>query len=467
MLIRTPSTHARGTGATAVNRWPMVLPLALMLASDYKLRSRSVTDTVGGSPDLTVFIEIAVYGLAALYLYWRFGIRPPTRRTTGLLFLGWTWAGYVALSALWTPYLQLGLVRGVQMLVTMAVAQTIATRATVAELHRFAHAFVVVVLCSVGIGIAHPFPRTHLTESRFNWLFVHPVIAGVYLAVAVLLVMGYLVRRSETFFRRWRPIVYLGCLAVLAVALVATGTRGAAAGCAVGVIVLLAAVNGARGRADLLVLGTTTAVVMTLAFSAAILGFVERGETSQKLMTLNSRTDLWTLALKAYAQEPIFGRGLGASRGLFLQDIGLGGGHNAFINALVDSGAVGTAIFTCLLLALCAVLLDLARRPGSRADAGMLLGILVCFLVDGVTTEGLAAPANVSGIWLFVLIAWAEAVRRDQRRRSVAAKTAARTAGPIGAPPGPGGTPAATLPDPAALDDVGTTPPAVGADAPA
>jgi O-antigen ligase len=314
---------------------------------------------------------------------------------------------------MWTPYLQLGVVRGVQMLITMAVAQVIATRASVADLHRFAHAFILVVLGSVGIGIVHPFPRTHLTESRFNWLYVHPVIAGVYLALAVLLVVGYLVRRGDdTSVRRWRPWAYLAALAVLAGALVGTGTRGAALGCVAGVIVLLACMNGARGRADLLVMGTASTILGALAFSNVILGFVERGETSAKLMTLNSRTDLWTLALKAYAQEPIFGRGLGASRGLFLSDIGLGGGHNAFINALVDNGAVGTIIFTCLLLTLAAVLIDLARRPASRADAGLLLGILLCFLADGVTTEGLAAPANVSGIWLFLLIAWAEALRR-------------------------------------------------------
>jgi O-antigen ligase len=418
MLIRIlPGTSARRAGSKTHRRWPVVLPLALMLASDYKLRSRSVDDTVGGSPDLTIFLEIGIYGLAALFLYLRFGLRPPTRRTTGLLFMGWTWAVCVALSALWSPYLQLGVVRGVQMLITMAVAQVIATRASVAELHRFAHAFILVVLGSVAIGVVHPFPRTHLTEGRFNWLYVHPVITGVYLALAVLLVVGYLVRRGDTSARLWRRAAYLASFAVLAGALVATGTRGAALGCVVGVIVLLASVNGTRGRADLLVIGTASIIVGALAFSSDILAFVQRGETSAKLMTLNSRTDLWALALKAYAEQPLFGRGLGASRGLFLSDIGLGGGHNAFINALVDNGAVGTGIFTCLLITLGTVLIQLARLPASRADAGLLLGILVSFLADGMTTEGLAAPANVSGIWLFVLIAWAEVLRRDRPGR--------------------------------------------------
>ena len=74
--------------ARSAGWWAVVLPLALMMASDYKLRSRDVDQAVGGSADLTVLVEIAIYGSAALYLYYRFGLRPPRRRTTGLLLVG-------------------------------------------------------------------------------------------------------------------------------------------------------------------------------------------------------------------------------------------------------------------------------------------------------------------------------------------------------------------------------------------
>ncbi|MEO5875186.1 MAG: O-antigen ligase family protein [Streptosporangiaceae bacterium] len=410
-------TRVRLLPRTAYRLWPIVLPLALMLASDYKLRSRSDDQAIGGKPDLMILAEIGVYAAAALFLYLRFGMRPPTRRRTGLLLLAWCWTGYAAMSALWSPFPTLGVVRGAQLLITMAVVHVLATRATTTELRRMAHAFVAVVVGSVVIGAVHPFPRTHLTLDRFNWLYVHPVIAGVYLGLAVLLVVGFLVRHGVIGWsgrdgKSWSPAVYLLALAVLSGALVATGTRGAALGCAAGLLVLMATANGPRGRADLVVLGFSVAALAVFAFSDQILAFIQRGESAEKLSSLNSRTDLWSLALDAFRQQPIFGHGMGAARGLFLAETGLGGGHNAFVNALVDEGVVGTALFLGLLLTLTVVLCSLLRSQRTRADAGTLLAMMAFFVTDGITTEGLATSANVSGIWLLLVVAWTETLRR-------------------------------------------------------
>jgi len=402
--------------------WPVVLPLVMMLASDYKLRSREAGASLSGSADLTVLFEIAVYGGVALFLYRRFGLRPPTRRTTGLMFMAWAWTSYLALSALWSPYPAIAVVRAAQALVTMAVCQVLATRATPGDLQRLAHAFIVVVVLSIGIGIVHPFPRTHLTQDRFNWLYVHPVACGIYLGAAVLLTAAFLIRR-QIADRRWaepgsaRPWplpIYVVCLMIVTGGLVATGTRGAALGCVVGLAVLLATAKGPRGRVDLLVIGTAVGTVAVLGFAEEIMAFATRGESAESLATLNSRTDLWSLALAAVAEQPLFGYGLGATRGLFLRDLGLGGGHNAFVNALVDGGAVGVAIFVVLLLTLSVVLLKMIRHLDLRADSGLLLGLVAFFAVDGITTEHLAAPANAAGIWLLIMVAWAETLRRNR-----------------------------------------------------
>lgn len=414
-LLPRPAVRVRLLPFTMTGAWwPIIAPLVLMLSSDYKLRARANNQAVSGHPDITVFFEIAVYGAVAIFLYRKFGFRAPRRRGSPLLIMSWAFAGYLALSTVWSPYPQLGVVRGTQLLITAALGYTLATRATRDDMHRFAHAFVVVVLASIGVGVLHPFPRDHLVLNRFNWFYLSPVEVAIYLALAILIVVGFLLRREG---RYWPIAVYLGVLAVLCTALVATGTRGAAVGCAVGLIVLLCTVNGPRGRIDLLVIGSVVAVILVLGFSNEILAFAARGENTQQLLTLNSRTDLWVLAFQAFQQDPIFGHGLGASRGLFLATIGLGGGHNAFINALVDNGAVGAAIFVTLLFMLAMALIRLIRLHGLRTDTGLLLAILTFSIVDGMTDEGLAAPANASSVWLFVLIAWTEILRRQEARR--------------------------------------------------
>jgi exopolysaccharide production protein ExoQ len=263
--------------------WPAVLPLLLMLISDDKLRLRPPEESIAGQADRTVVVEIAVYVCVAIYLYLRFGLRPPRRRATILTVLAWLFAGYAALSALWSPYPGPAVVRAAQLLITASLAHVIATRARVEELHRFAHAFVVAVLLSVGIGVVHPFRRLPLMQDRFNWLYVHQVVVGIYLAIAVLVVTAYLTRRGDqTRARLWSTGTYVVILAILVSALIATGTRGAAVGCAAGLVVMLATSRGPRGRAEMIIMAIPVAVIVVLSLSDKILAFMTRGETAEQ-----------------------------------------------------------------------------------------------------------------------------------------------------------------------------------------
>ena len=73
------------------------------------------------------------------------------------------------------------------------------------------------------------------------------------------------------------------------------------------------------------------------------------GSGLDEIATLSSRTDLWSVALDAFGQNPIFGYGITSSRGLFYDETGLGGGHNAVINTLVELGIVGIVIWGTLI----------------------------------------------------------------------------------------------------------------------
>ncbi|WP_449062597.1 O-antigen ligase family protein [Planomonospora algeriensis] len=384
--------------------WPTLVPIGMILASEYKLRSRGIGEAISGGLDVTVAIEIGAYGLASLYLYRRFGIRPPHRVPSPALLLAWLFALYMALSVAWTPFPQFAVVRAAQLLVTAAVCQVVATRAERADLYRLAHAFIGVVVVSVGIGLVMPLPRTSNTQDRFNWLYVHPVTAGIFLGIALLLALAFALPGGMP--RRWRTSTYLVVVAVLGTALVATGTRGAAGGCLAGAAAFLLTARGARGRAEVLMISTPLAVVAALVFGDWLLEFATRGESVQQLETLNSRTDLWTFAFDAVAKQPIFGNGMSSARGLFLEKIGLGGGHNIFVNILVEGGFTGAALFCTLCFVAMTVQLALTRLPEVRAEAALLLGLMTFLLVDGLTADMMAGAANVASIWLFLIVAW-------------------------------------------------------------
>lgn len=76
------------------------MPLALIVATEYKLRKRANTQTVSGSADKFIVIELAVYAMVGLYvlLKLRSNLRP-------VPILVWTvgWCLTAAVSTLYAP----------------------------------------------------------------------------------------------------------------------------------------------------------------------------------------------------------------------------------------------------------------------------------------------------------------------------------------------------------------------------
>ena len=103
------------------------------------------------------------------------------------------------------------------------------------------------------------------------------------------------------------------------------------------------------------------------------------------------------------------GWGLGATRGLFLDSLNLGGGHNAFVNVLVDGGIAGLVWWVATLVCVVAATRRLARIAGWRAEMPIMAGILAALLVNSITVEGLGAVANVSSMWLVIIVGWSAA----------------------------------------------------------
>jgi hypothetical protein len=395
--------------AAAAPRWPVLCVLALIVASDYKFRLRANDQSVAGNADPFVLLEIGLYALVGCFLFVRFRPRPRIRRGNLVTCLGFAYALVLAGSALYSPYPELALVRAGQVLVVVALSRSIARHGTLADLHRIAHGYILLITGSVLFGLLMPFPQLRTQAGRFTWLYVHPVQAGEMLAIAVVLLAGYVVTYGlERTGPRWRLPVYPALLAVCAGGLLATKTRGAVLGAIVGILVVVWTRWRGQRKVEAGVVLAVVLIAIALTSSSAIESFFARGESLARLSTLNSRTDLWGYAFDLFPQHPLYGFGLTSSRGLFLDTIGLGGGHNAVINLLIDTGALGAFIWLALLAAILITTMRLSRtRTGlASRDRCVILALTLAMIANSVFTEGLGAPANVSCTWLFVIIAW-------------------------------------------------------------
>lgn len=425
-LSAATAPHAAVSGAsgeTAPRRprlfpktWVPILVLALVISSDYKFRLRPATSSLTGRPDLQTMAEVGIYAAVASFLLLQLGALPSLRRTTPLLLLAWGWAGAMAVSCLWAVYPAFAAVRGVQLLVIAGLAQAIATHARREHLHLLAHAFIALVVVSSAIGVARPFPGH---PRRFDWLYVHPVVAGTYLGLAVTIIVAYLVRSPELRpSPSWPTWAYVGALTICMCALVATRTRGAMGAAVIGTMAALLLSSRRPRRIDIAAVAVVLTAVALLAFGPQIGTFLSRGADLENLVTFNGRTQLWSAALQLFEQRPVLGYGLTASSGLFLDVVGLGGGHNAFINVLTDGGLLGSALWTGLIVGILVTIRRLWAVPAVWPDLPMLAAVMAFFLVNSITYEGLGDAANLSNVWCYVIVGWLGVLGRQARLQS-------------------------------------------------
>lgn len=386
----------------------------MMVFSDYKLRLRSADSSLSGQADFQTLAEVGVYGAVGLFLVMQLGFPQVVRRRTALLSLGWTWAAVMALSTFWAVYPLFAAVRGVQLLLIAALANAIAAYARPIHLHLFAHSFIALATVSVGLGVLLPY--RNYGRRGFNWFYVHPVTVGMYLGLAVTLIVAYLVRsRMEPPPLSWPTWLYALALTMCAGGLVATLTRASMGAAVLGVLVAILYTAGRIRRVDALAVAALIVITALLGFAPTIVEFLARGQESAAIESFGGRTPLWTEAWALYGQRPLVGYGLTASQGLFLATVGLGGGHNALINVLVDGGTVGAFLWLCLIIGIFIAIRKLWGHPVAHRDLPMLLAAMVFLVVNSFTVESLATAANMANVWCYVILGWLGVLMREAR----------------------------------------------------
>ena len=428
--VRTPASRSRRrTGVDWHRELLWVVPLLMIVATEWKIRRRNIDDLLSGSIDPMIAIELLVYAVAGLWAIWR--LVPSKPRLQPLMMIMWGYVLTTAVSALYSNFPMLALARAVQLVIIATVVQLIASQGNLATITRFLHGWIVLLTVSIAAGLAYVAPTTGPQEGRFTWLSVHSVSAGSMLALSVPLLLGLWLSaaRRPLPWPRW---AYGSLFLIHLVFLLLTRTRGSIGGALVAVAVMAWLSSGRKMKPELVLGSLVIGGALALAFGRPVLEFLTRGETVDQIGTFNRRTEIWALAWESFLERPLFGLGFNSAKGVFFDETGLGGAHNAAINVMIDVGLAGLIWWVALIVGCLVVLgrlrggerrsptLLLGATGTARSDHLVLIGLFTAMLVNSITTEGLGAGVNVSAIWLFVVAAWLTVLDRDQRNaRSV------------------------------------------------
>ncbi len=391
--------------------WYAICISALIIGSDYKFRARDPTVAVTGSIDAGIAFMLVIYAAVGGYLVLAHGRVPRISRVQTPVYFACFFVGLMVASVATASYPQYAIVRAVQMCVLLALTLAAVGMTGRGHFHRFAHLFIVILIISIVYGIAKPSPPLEpILIGRFTWFAVHPTVSGVMTGLGVVVAFAYSMWGGrQRPGPKWPRPVYVGAAIVIGAANLAAHTRGAVGAAVLGIVIVVAVASDPGQNRRRLLAGLAAGVLgLWLAAGNTISAYVTRDQDTSEFTTLSSRTDLWALATEAAAERPLFGYGLGSSRALFYADLGLGGGHNAFVNVLVELGAVGVVCFAALIVS---IVVNAFRVPANRSDGraldrAILLGIAGFLIFNGFFFEGAGAPTNVASTWLFVSVAW-------------------------------------------------------------
>ena len=388
--------------------------LAFIAAGDFEIRRRDVSSALQGSLDIAIMLELAIYGAVAAWLFLQ--LTPGQFRRQTLLGAVWIHAATMAVSGVWAPSPMLGAVRGFQLVATVLLVQAIAMRYTRRDLHRLADRYCAMVTMWIVLGLVVIHPQSNAVTGRFSWYYTHPVTAGSLLLISVIYLVHQSAPRSATY-RAWPLGVYRLLLVVHVGALLATKTRGSVIAVVFGLLCWAALRVPKQQRGVAIKVGLAAIPPIVAIAAASVRSYLLRGEGAENLTNLNSRLDLWTEAWNAFVERPVFGHGYFSSRELFLETIGLGGAHNAYIEVIVSAGMVGVLAASLLLFIWLRQLRQLSHMP----DRALLVGLLAAMAANGFSAQYVMQSGTGSNVWFLLLAAWTVVALREQRHVVAAA----------------------------------------------
>jgi O-antigen ligase len=289
-------------------------------------------------------------------------------------------------------------------------------------------------LLLVGLGVAFG-PQYVVTSDenreRFTWVGAHPLLAGLVLSVALVIVAATpgKVLRMPPWMRAASGVVFVA-------ALVPNHSRQSWLGLAVALVVALVLAGRLNPLfrwigAPLIGAGVVAGVIYA---GPQLWDYVLRNEESEALGTGNGRLGLWSIGYRALDTpfDWMAGLGHGITRTVFVaEEPWARTAHSSFLAVLVATGLIGMFLFLATLVLITRNMVS--ARLWEQAPTGLTLTLLyVVVLLNAVVADSLAEPTL--GFAMLYLIAAVAAAGRERRLFASALVHAPGAEGTRGAP---------------------------------
>jgi O-antigen ligase/predicted flap endonuclease-1-like 5' DNA nuclease len=416
--------------------------LAIMaLSPEMKFRVRSAAEAFGGGVDLQVMVELAIWtsigAWALLHLArgvgkgkYSFGRMGAPMITVLVFWMLAVMTGGMALSVR-------SLVRVFQltMLVSTILLLYWESRRD-PEFFRtsyrwFRRVFVITVLGSMAASAAlnavfRVWP-VHIDVdgfSRYRFFYVHPISVGGMAGMSLVFLGGMIMGERDMPRKAWmRAGMWLG-MGALAAAVVATRSRGSLAGALMAAAVLVFLSNHRRVKV-LATMGGIASILGLIGYAATPAGseaftrLLTRGQTTDQLLSLSQRTDLFEIAGDLFADRPIFGYGYFMPGPIFSTFFEWAGhGHNIFVEMAVAMGTIGLIVLVLLMVV---PVIQLYQAKASRqvssytAMIAEFAALYVLLQAMGVIGPGISGSVAYEASVFMMFAVYADLYRADTR----------------------------------------------------
>ena len=274
--------------------------------------------------------------------------------------------------------------------------------------------------------------------ARADTTFGNATYTAVYLLINLFLTLFMLARTKDKHNATTLQVLYVAAIALQAVGILLTETRGAILGLAVGLVVAAAyLIFFARGKEYRTLrtwaIGAVVAVLVAggALYAARDTSFVNNTPALRRVASISlsettvvSRLNyIWPMALKGAAERPVFGWGQENFNfvfnkyyepGMYNQEAWFDRAHNQFLDWLIAGGVPAFVLYLSLyLLAAWVVLRSPKFSAGERAA---LLGLLVAYAFNNV----FVFDNLVSAMYFFAILGFLHSVSRRELPGSVA-----------------------------------------------